>query len=234
VRLNKYITACGAASRRGADEIIAQGRVTVNGETVTAMGQAVAPETDEVSLDDAPLRLETKKLYIMLNKPAGVLSACSDDRGRKSVLDLLAGVDARVFPVGRLDYDTEGLLLLTNDGDFAYQCTHPKHEVTKKYYAIVKGVLPDAALETLRGSVKIDGAATAGADIEVITKSSKRTELHVTIHEGRNRHIKKLFQLAGCRVSYLKRVAVGGLTLGNLRPGEYRFLTERDRQTINM
>lgn len=232
MRINKYIAACGAASRRGADALIAQGKVEINGSIATQMGTDVDPDKDVVMLEGRQLLPENKKVYIILNKPAGVLSSCTDDRGRKTVVDLLHGIDSRVFPVGRLDYDTEGLLLLTNDGDFAYQCTHPKHEVTKTYYAVVRGVLTDKALDTLRGSVKIDGVPTSGAKIEVATKTSKRAELYVTIHEGKNRHIKKMFQLAGCKVTYLKRVAVGALTLGSLLPGQWRKLTLNDRAML--
>lgn len=228
MRLNKYIAACGVASRRGADQLIADGKITVNGNTILSMGQDVDTEKDVVCLDGTPLCISEQLMYIMLNKPAGVLSSCTDNRGRTTVIDLLTGVKERVFPVGRLDYDTEGLLLLTNDGDFAYQCTHPKYEVTKKYYAIVKGKLNDNVIATLEGNVKIDGGATSGAKIDILKKSSKRTELYITIHEGKNRHIKKLFQLVGCRVSYLKRVAIGDLQLNNLESGKWRKLTKND------
>lgn len=225
MRLNKYIAACGASSRRGADELIAAGRITVNGQRPSTMGQSVDENIDVICLDGNRLIVEDKFVYIMLNKPEGYLSSCSDERGRKTVVDLLQGIEERVFPVGRLDYDTKGLLLLTNDGDFAYKCTHPKHELGKKYYVVVKGILNDNAIKTLSGSVKIDEHATAGAKIEILKRSSKRTELYITIHEGRNRHIKKLFQLAGCRVSELKRVAIGSVSLGNLPEGKWRSLS---------
>lgn len=230
MRLNKYIAACGKASRRGADELIAAGKITVNGEPILTMGYDVDTGNDEVLLNGELLRPEEKQVYIMLNKPTGVLSACSDDRGRKTVIDLLDGIDARVFPVGRLDFDTQGLLLMTNDGDFAYKCTHPKYEVAKKYFAVVKGVLSDSAIETLQGNMVIDGGRTAGAAIEVISKTSKRAEMFITIHEGKNRHIKKLFALAGCRVSSLQRVAIGSLALGNLPVGKWRSLSQQEIQ----
>jgi 23S rRNA pseudouridine2605 synthase len=232
LRLNKYIAACGIASRRGADELIAAGKITVNGELIITMGYDVNTSSDVVCLNGELIRIDQTMVYIMLNKPAGVLSSCSDDRGRETVIDLLDGIDARVFPVGRLDFDTEGLLLLTNDGDFAYKCTHPKYEVAKKYYAVVKGVLSDHAIETLCGSVVLDGQRTAGAIIDIISKTSKRTELYITIHEGKNRHIKKLFLLAGCRVSSLKRVAVGDLQLGNLPVGKWRSLSAPEIQKL--
>ena len=228
MRLNKYIASCGAASRRMADEMIAAKRVTVNGALADSMGYDVDVHNDEVCLDGNPLTIENKHVYIMLNKPSGYISACTDDRGRKTVIDLIGGIDQRLFPVGRLDYDTEGLLLLTNDGDFSYHCTHPKHEVAKKYYAIVKGILSDSALQTLRGGVTLDGDRTHEALIDIIRRSSKRTELFITIHEGKNRQIKKMFQLAGCRVTYLKRVAMGNLTLGDLDVGCWRYLTPNE------
>jgi len=228
VRLNKYIASCGAASRRGADAMIAAGRITVNGTVAQTMGIDVDVDNDVVCLDGIALRQDNENVYIMLNKPAGYLSACVDDRGRKTVVDLVQDAGARLFPVGRLDLDTEGMLLLTNDGDFAYKCTHPKHEVPKKYYVIVKGVLPDGALQTLRDGVKVDGERTQPALIEIISRSSKRAELFVTIREGKNRQIKKMFQLAGCRVSYLKRVAIGGLELADLAIGHWRRLTQQD------
>ncbi|MDD5017745.1 MAG: pseudouridine synthase [Eubacteriales bacterium] len=224
MRLNKYIALCGAASRRGADKLIADGRVTVNGGIVLGMGTDIDIQKDTVCVNGAVIRPQTENVYIMLNKPEGYICACSDDRGRRTVIDLIDGIDARIFPVGRLDYDTEGLLLLTNDGDFAYRCTHPKHEVNKKYYAVARGVLNDQAVRTLCGGVTIEGVKTSKAEIEIVKKTSKRTEMFITIHEGRNRQIKKMFQLIGCHISYLKRVAIGDLELGDLATGKWRCL----------
>ncbi len=228
MRLNKFIASCGVSSRRGADELINSGRITVNNAVPSSIGMDIDEKADVVQFDGRRIIPEEKNVYIMLNKPSDVVSTCSDKHGRRTVVDLLDGVSVRVFPVGRLDYDTKGLLLLTNDGDFAYKCTHPKYELTKKYHAVVKGVLSDKAIETLSGNVKIDGHKTAGAKIEIVEKTSKRTELYVTIHEGRNRHIKKLFELAGCRVSNLKRVAIGSLELGSLPEGKWRSLSESE------
>ena len=228
MRLNKYIASCGASSRRGADDLITSGRITVNGEAPTSIGQDIDEKADVVYLDGNQIKPEENYLYIMLNKPPSVLSTCSDDRGRRTVLDLLDGVTERVFPVGRLDYDTKGLLLLTNDGDFAYKCTHPKYELAKKYHAVVKGILNDKAIETLSGSISIDGHKTSGAKIEILNRSAKRTELFVTIHEGRNRHIKKLFELAGCKVANLARISIGSLELGSLPEGKWRSLSKSE------
>jgi 23S rRNA pseudouridine2605 synthase len=231
VRLNKYIASCGAASRRGADDLIAAGRVTVNGTVPGAMGYDVDVNRDMVCLDGVAIRPAEEKVYIMLNKPAGCLSACTDARGRQTVVDII-GDSHRLFPVGRLDIDTEGLLLLTNDGDFAYWCMHPSHEVPKTYYVVVKGLLSDEALQTLSAGVDIDGKRTQPAKIHIKRRSSKRTELTMVIREGMNRQIKKMFQLAGCRVSYLQRIAIGPLTLGSLKSGQWRYLTQEDMKKL--
>ena len=164
MRLNKYIASCGVASRRGADALIVQGRVTVNGRGVDTVGMNINPDTDTVAVDGTLLSLADKKVYIMLNKPAGVLSTCRDDRGRRTVLELVGNVGLRLFPVGRLDYDTEGLLLLTNDGDFAYRCTHPRHEVKKTYIALVHGRL-ETDIRRLESGIVLDEVKTAPAVI---------------------------------------------------------------------
>jgi len=228
VRLNKYIASCGAASRRGADALVESGRVTVNGCVVKGHGMDIDVHKDTVCIDGVELRLEQSKIYIMLNKPAGMLTTCRDDRGRKTVLEIVNGVDERLFPVGRLDYDTEGLLLMTNDGDFAYQCTHPKHEQDKTYYAEVNGELTSAALSRLKQGVAIDGRITSKAKIKILGKSGNQTKLTIAIHEGRNRQVRKMFEAVGCRVSYLKRTAIGNLTIGDLGLGQWRYLTEKD------
>lgn len=228
MRLNKYIASCGAASRRRADTLVEAGRVTVNGCVVKIHGMDIDLNEDMVCVDGVRLKPEESKVYIMLNKPAGVLSTCRDDRGRKTVLDIVNGVDERLFPVGRLDYDTEGLLLMTNDGDFAYQYTHPKHEQNKTYYAEVIGDLPSTALSRLEQGVMIDGHTTSKAQIKILNKSADQTKLTITIHEGRNRQVRKMFETVDCHVRYLKRTAVENLTIGSLALGQWRYLTEKD------
>ena len=228
MRLNKYIASCGAASRRGADSLVESGKVTVNGCVVTSHGIDIDTERDTVCIDGIALRLQDKKVYLMLNKPADVLCTCHDDRGRKTVLDIVKGFDERVFPVGRLDYDTEGLLLLTNDGDFAFRCTHPSHELEKTYYAVAAGALDDNALNLLRNGVEIDGWKTSKAKVNVLKRSVDKTELEITIHEGKNRQIRKMLDAVGCRVLYLQRRAIGRLTLGDLKNGAWRSMTEKD------
>ncbi len=228
MRLNKYIASCGTASRRGADALVEAGRVTVNGAVVLSHGMDIDEESDIVCVDGVRLKLERAKIYIMLNKPAGYLSTCHDDRGRKTVLDIVKDVDERLFPVGRLDYNTEGLLLMTNDGDFAFRCTHPRHEQNKTYYAKVKGELTVAAVTRLEQGVEIDGRLTSKAKIAVLESSENLTSLNITIHEGRNRQVRNMFEAVGCRVTYLKRTAIGNLSLGNLGLGQWRHLTEKE------
>jgi len=228
VRLNKYIALCGVSSRRKADELIAQGKVTVNGFAVNTMGTDIDAESDTVCVDGLMISPEKDHVYIMLNKPAGYISACTDDRGRKTVLDLVKDAGSRVFPVGRLDYDTEGLLLLTSDGDFAYRCTHPKHEIGKKYLAFIEGELDEKDVSMLRDGVIIEGRRTSGAKVEITEKKTNSATLYMTIHEGRNRQIKKMFESIGCIVTYLKRVSIGNLGLGDLKAGKWRYLNEND------
>ena len=225
MRLNRYIAMCGASSRRGADALIASGRVTVNGVAVVTMGPDIDPENDIVCLDGKQLKAESQKVYIMLNKPTGYICACSDDRGRKTVMSLISGVDARIFPVGRLDYDTEGLLLLTNDGDFAYRCTHPAHEVEKEYTAVAAGLLSDTAIEALRKGVMLDGVRTYPAKVEIKKRTQNETHLNITIHEGRNRQVRRMLESVGSSVRYLKRISEGSLKLSGLEPGQWRYLT---------
>jgi pseudouridine synthase len=232
VRLNRYIAMCGASSRRGADVLIAAGRVTVNGEIVVTMGPEIDPERDEVRVDNRPLKLEERKVYIMLNKPVGYISACSDDRGRNTVLSLIEGVEERIFPVGRLDYDTEGLLLLTNDGDFAYKCTHPSGEVTKRYLAVTDGMLSDDAIRQLRRGVMLDGTLTSPAVVEIKRRTHDATEILITIHEGRNRQVRRMMEAVGSAVRYLRRVSEGNLELKGLKPGKWRYLTREEIENM--
>lgn len=227
MRLNRFIASCGVSSRRAADKLILEGRVTVNGAAATA-GPDIDENKDIVCIDGRRITPGADNVYIMLNKPAGVISSCADDRGRKTVVDLVKGIDERLFPVGRLDYDTEGLLILTNDGDLSFKCTHPRHEVEKKYIAQVKGPVDDNAIGTLSAGVVIDGRKTSEAKIEVQEKNRGSAVLSVTIHEGRNRQVKKMFERVGCTVTHLKRISIGGLELGDLPAGKWRRLTPEE------
>ena len=221
MRLQKYLAECGLASRRKAEELITCGRVSVNGKTAL-LGESVEIG-DEVLLDGLKVLPPTEKVYIMLNKPEGVVTTSKDQFGRKTVLDLVdAGV--RVFPVGRLDYDTSGLLLLTNDGGFANWLAHPSHSVNKTYEAELVGTPSAAEIKKFRSGILIDGETTAPAELKIINKALKTSMVHITIHEGRNRQIRKMCEEIGHRVISLKRIAVGSLALGSLPKGQWRML----------
>ena len=224
MRLQKYIAMCGAASRRGAEKLITDGRVTVNGELVTELGSCVTGE-ETVMLDGNVITPVNKKIYIMLNKPVGYVTTVKDQRpDRKTVMDLCRDIGDRIYPVGRLDYNTEGLLLLTNDGDFTYCVTHPAHETEKLYEAYVEGIVEHKTAERLERGVVIDGRKTAPAKAEIIAHKNNSTILELTIHEGRNRQVRKMCSAVGHPVISLKRKAVGSLTLGNLPLGKWRHL----------
>ena len=181
-----------------------------------------------MEVDGKPVRPEKKKIYIMMHKPRGYVTTVRDPEGRKTVLDLLYGVEERVYPVGRLDYDTSGLLLLTNDGDFANLLMHPRNEILKVYIATVKGKPSEKALERLRNGIEIDGYVTAPAYVKVLNVYENKTKLEITIHEGRNRQIRKMCEKVGHPVVRLKRIAYGTLELGDLKPGEWRYLDENE------
>lgn len=234
MRLNKYIASCGAASRRGADTLISEGRVSVNGTCVSKLGTDIDENADTVSIDGKVLCRAENKVYIMLNKPKGVLCTCSDDRGRKTVLSLLSNMEERLYPVGRLDYDTEGLLLLTNDGDFAYRCTHPKHELSKTYQAVVRGSLTAQMIEQLRKGVHIGDVITSPASVDIEKTQGDLAWVRIVIHEGRNRQVKRMFESVGCRVEMLRRTAIGGLELGDLETGKWRKLSKKDFERLDL
>lgn len=231
MRLQKYLASCGIASRRGSEEIIKSGRVKVNGETVTEMGVQIDEDVDMITVDDIVVRSEKKLVYIMLNKPVGYITTVSDEKDRKTVMELVSDVPMRIYPVGRLDYDTEGLLLMTNDGDLTYRITHPKNNVEKTYVAEVTGNINMDTLLQLRHGVYIDGAKTSPAKVEVIGATQLGTKLEITIHEGRNRQVRKMFEAVGCIVKRLKRTREAGLNLGHVPLGRWRKLTESE---VNM
>ncbi len=227
MRLQKYMAECGVASRRKCEEMIAQGRVMVNGQQIVRQGVQVDPEKDQVKVDGTLLHLQKRLVYIMLNKPKGVVTTVSDQFGRKNVTDLVEYHD-RIFPVGRLDYDTEGLLLLTNDGNFAYQMTHPGRQVDKCYQAFVRGIPGEKALEQLRRGVMLDGRNTAPAKAELIGTNGENGWVELVIHEGRNRQVRRMLETVGFPVLRLRRISVGGVGLGALPSGKWRFLTEEE------
>ncbi len=227
MRINKFLADKGIASRRGADEIIASGRVTVNG-VVATLGANVE-EGDEILLDGALVEFTEKKLeYYIMNKPKGVVCTVSDDRGRKTVVDLLPEGVGRVFPVGRLDYETEGLLILTNDGDLAFRLTHPSTEIPKTYMAKIEGTLTEKDLNPIRSGVELDGVLTKKCKAHIVETNKAYTKVHITITEGRNRQVRRMFESIGRNVEFLKRVSIGQLKLTGLDRGEIRPLTERE------
>ncbi len=225
MRLQKYIAMCGVASRRAAERLIESGRVQVNGSLVDYMGCEVG-EGDEVSVDGKIVTPEKKLYYIALNKPKNYVTTVSDDLDRPTVMELVGDVDARIYPVGRLDFDTSGLLIMTNDGAFANQVTHPSHSVDKVYIARVNRPLDKSEEAALRKGVEIDGRLTAPAKVEQL--HGRTPEVKITIHEGRNRQVRKMLEAIGVEVLGLKRIAVGGVTLGNLPEGKWRHLNDAE------
>ncbi|MDY3928176.1 MAG: pseudouridine synthase [Clostridia bacterium] len=229
VRLQKYIAMSGAASRRAAEEMIKEGRVKVNGERVSDMGIKVEIGADKIFLDGKELKPEQKKYYIMLNKPVGYVSTVNDQFDRPTVVDLIdEEIKTRVFPVGRLDYDTQGLLLLTNDGDFTYKVTHPKFHMNKTYVAEIKGGITIKGLNALRRGIVIEDYKTSPAEVEILSAEKGITTVKITIHEGKNRQVRKMFEAVGCKVISLKRISIGSVELGNLPLGRWRYLTSHE------
>lgn len=228
-RLQKIIAQAGIASRRKSEELILSGKVEINGEVVTELGTKADPDEDIITVNGRPIRSE-KKVYLMLNKPKGVITSASDPEGRKIVSDYLKGIKERVYPVGRLDYDTEGLLLLTNDGEFAHLLTHPKHHVPKTYLATVKGIPHGTALDQLKKGIMLDDGMTHPAEVEYKDVDTEKNEavIMITIHEGRNRQVRRMFEAINHPVTRLKRVSFGGLLLQNLKRGVYRHLTKEE------
>lgn len=224
MRLQKYLASCGVASRRKCEEYILEGRVQVNKTTVLELGSKVNDE-DVVTFDGKVIEETVGYEYYMLNKPTGYITTVKDEKNRSTVRDLMENIDTRIFPIGRLDYNTSGLLLLTNDGELTYALTHPKHHVNKTYHVKVKGPVDNASVNKLCEGVVIDEKITSPADVKIIEKSNFATSLALTIHEGRNRQIRKMCEAIGYSVLKLRRVAIGEIRLGNLAIGEYRKLT---------
>ena len=227
MRLQKYLAICGAASRRAAEEMIREGRVKVDGETIREMGVQVTIG-QAVELDGRLLTPEPEKRYIMYHKPAGEVTTVSDPEGRPTALDHFRDFPVRLYPVGRLDYDSEGLLLLTNDGDLTQRLLHPSYEVHKSYLARVSNHLSPEALKKLETGVYIDGAKTSPATVRVVREEPFYTDIVLTIHEGRNRQVRKMIEQVGEQVVRLRRIRFGPLSLDQLPRGQWRELTERE------
>ena len=225
-RLQKILSARGVASRRTAETWIQQGRVTVNG-IPARLGDTADPEQDEILLDGKPLPRGREPVYILLNKPRGYVTTLSDEQGRPNAAQLVADCGVRVYPVGRLDMDSEGLLLFTNDGAFANALMHPKHQVKKTYYVWVTGYVPGAEIRLAR-PIELDGYTIRKPEVKLLKAEGNRARLRVTIHEGRNRQIRRMCQAAGMTVTRLRRIREGSLSLGDLAPGAWRYLTREE------
>lgn len=227
MRINKFLADKGIASRRHADRMIQEGRVKINGNIATV--GANVETTDIVTVDDVILNFaEKEEKYYIMNKPKGVMCTVADDRGRKTVMDLLPENVGRVFPIGRLDYETEGLLLFTNDGDLAYRLTHPMTEIPKTYLVRIEGTMTEKDLNPLRSGVELDGVLTKKCKAHIVQTDKAFTKIHITITEGRNRQVRRMFESIGKNVSFLKRISIGKLKLTGLDRGQVRPLTENE------
>ena len=224
-RLQKILAHAGIASRREAETIITSGRVAVNGTVVTELGCRADASSDRITVDGKPLRIEAERVYILLNKPAGYVTTLKDPQGRPVVTDLLKGVRERVFPVGRLDYNTEGLLLLTNDGDLANRLAHPRHQVEKEYMVRVRGSVTQEQARKLSAGVELDDGRTAPAEVRLVSESENNTWISITIHEGRYRQVRRMCEAVGLSVVRLKRTRYAFLETGEMKPAEFRHLT---------
>lgn len=228
-RLQKVLAQAGVASRRKCEDLIRAGQVEVNGEVVATLGAKVDPAADEIMVNGRPIRQE-EKVYLLLHKPKGVIASVKDPKGRKVVTDYLPGIKQRVYPVGRLDYDTEGLLLLTNDGDFSQKLTHPKHGIPKTYHATVKGVPHGSLLDKLAKGIELEDGLTAPAAVEYvdIDPDGKQARIEITIREGRNRQVRRMFEAIAYPVIKLRRVRFGFLTLEGVPRNKFRHLTKQE------
>ena len=227
MRINKFLATSGIASRRAADELIKEGSVKINGK-ICSLGDEVDVSSDCVTVKGKQINIVKKYDYYIMNKPKGYVCTVKDDKGRKTVMDLLPLSAKRLFPVGRLDYDTEGLLILTNDGDLTYKLTHPKNEVPKTYLVKTEKPVTDEDLSKLRSGVYIDGVKTKKCNVRLVETHKDGSKLHVTITEGKNRQVRKMFEAVNNNVDFLKRIKIGDLTLSGLNRGETRQLSLRE------
>lgn len=227
-RIQKLIAQSGYCSRRKAEELISSGRVKINGEVVTELGTK-ADVNDIIMVDNKKINIENK-VYILMNKPRNVVCSAKDDRGRKTVVDLIENVNERVYPIGRLDFDTTGVLLLTNDGDLTNKLIHPSREINKTYRVTIEGYANEEQLERIRNGIKLDGVMTSKAFVEVVkvNKEKRKSIINITIHEGKNHQVKRMFNTVGLNVLKLNRIEFAGFKVGGLKEGQYRFLTSKE------
>ncbi|MFQ5722689.1 MAG: pseudouridine synthase [Candidatus Aminicenantales bacterium] len=234
MRLNKFLSQAGISSRREADRLIAEGRVSVNGQQVENLGFKIDPERDVVEVDGRKVKKQEDKIYIMLNKPPGFIVSLRDSFGRPTIIDLLPPFKKRLFPVGRLDYNSQGLLLLTNDGQLTFRLTHPRFKIKKVYLIRIKGELRPSQISRLEKGIILNGKKTAPARIRIINSTLRGLQLRIEIYEGRKREIRRMFEAIGCSVVYLQRIKFGPLALGNLKKGQWRYLTPREISLLKM
>ena len=232
-RLQKYLANSGVASRRKCEELILQGKVEVNGKVVTELGIKVNPEKDIVKFNGKEVKQTKKMVYILLNKPIGYVTTADDQFGRETVLDLVK-VKERIVPVGRLDMYTSGALILTNDGDFVYKVTHPKHQIEKTYTVTVKGIVQNSEVEQLRKGVKIDDYTTKPAKVKILKTDTEKdiSRLEITIHEGKNRQVRKMCEAVNRKVLALHRSKIGGIGVKDIELGKWRYLQENEIQKL--
>ena len=233
MRLNKFMSSCGVASRRRCDELISEGRVRVNAVVVKKMGIKINPETDIVAVDGRPIRLKGDLVYYMMNKPVGYITSVKDPQGRKTVMELLPAINKRVYPVGRLDYNTSGLLLFTNDGEITQKLMHPSFEFGKTYMVVIKGDITEQELQKLRDGVDIGDFVTSKAEVKKISNLNNQSSIQITIHEGKNRQVRRMFKAINKSIVELSRIALGKLTLKGLKVGEVRELSEEEINYLN-
>ena len=232
IRLNKFLAQAGVASRREVDKMIAEGRIKVNGQVVQMLGYKIDDENDRVEVEGRRVEREEGLIYLMLNKPPGYLVTLKDNFQRPTILQLLPSLSKRVFPVGRLDYDSSGLLLMMNDGELAYRLTHPRFKVPKAYLIKVRGEPDPSKLSRLEKGIYLDGKKTAPAKIAKIRSDPKKSLFKIEIYEGRKREVKRMFQAIGHKVLQLQRISFGGLRLGSLKAGKWRYLTRKEIDTL--
>ena len=233
IRLQKYLADCGIASRRKSEELIKQGQVKVNGKTITELGTKVIPNKDIVEYNGKKIELKKEYVYILLNKPIGYVTTVKDQFNRDSVLDLVK-TNKRLVPVGRLDMYTSGALILTNDGDFVYKVTHPKHEIEKTYTVTIAGIISNENVEKLRKGVKIDDYTTRPAKVKILKTDTEknRSRLEITIHEGKNRQVRKMCEAVGHKVLALHRSKIAGIGVKDIELGKWRYLTKKEIEKI--
>lgn len=231
MRLNKFLASAGVASRRKCDELLQQGLVSVNGQVVSELGTVINEKKDKVFYEGRQVLLPSSFVYIKLNKPKGYACTAKDEKGRKTIYDLLPR-EERLFSIGRLDYDTEGLIILTNDGDFANKVAHPRYSVDKEYHVTIEGQIKESELAVLRKGVVIEGQRMPSAKVEFLSNDGKNTKLSVVIDEGMNRQIRRMFEAIGKSIKLLKRVRIGNVRLGGVKRGDFRDLTTQELNSL--